>query len=136
MTFFCALITIFRPPGLLQIPVLTVEKIGGTSMTAFADVLANIIFHKREGQHLYNRVFVVSAYANVTNWLLENKKTGAPGVYHRIAQQQEFRTALQEVAGKLQELNKTYEPLGLNLAVPMPSFSSASTKPKPSSIAS
>ena len=97
--------------------VLTVEKIGGTSMTAFADVLDNIIFHNRQGAALYNRVFVVSAYANVTNWLLENKKTGAPGVYHRITQQQEFRAALQEVAAQLQELNKAYEPLGLNLAV-------------------
>ncbi len=86
-------------------------------MTAFADVLDNIIFHNRQGQEVYNRVFVVSAYANVTNWLLENKKTGAPGVYHRITQQQEFRAALQDVATQLQELNKAYEPLGLNLAV-------------------
>lgn len=86
-------------------------------MTAFADVLDNIIFHNRQGAELYNRIFVVSAYANVTNWLLENKKTGAPGVYHRISQHQAFRQALQEVAAKLQELNKTYEPLGLDLAV-------------------
>ena len=86
-------------------------------MTAFADVLDNIIFHGRQGQELYNRIFVVSAYANVTNWLLENKKTGAPGVYHRISQHQEFRAALQNVAAKLQELNKAYEPLGLDLAV-------------------
>jgi aspartate kinase len=97
--------------------VLTVEKIGGTSMTAFADVLDNIIFHNRQGAALYNRIFVVSAYANVTNWLLENKKTGAPGVYHRISQHQEFRAALQDVAGKLQELNQQYAPLGLDLAV-------------------
>jgi aspartate kinase len=94
--------------------VLTVEKIGGTSMTAFADVLQNIIFH---GQGPFNRILVVSAYANVTNWLLENKKTGAPGVYHHITQNQEFRAALQEVAVKLKELNKTYAPLGLDLAV-------------------
>ena len=85
-------------------------------MTAFADVLDNIIFHNRQGADLYNRIFVVSAYANVTNWLLENKKTGAPGVYHHITLHQEFRQALQEVAGKLQELNRTYEPLGLDLA--------------------
>jgi aspartate kinase len=96
---------------------LTVEKIGGTSMTAFADVLQNIIFHGREGAALYNRVFVVSAYANVTNWLLENKKTGEPGVYHHITQGQEFGVALQGVAVKLQELNKNYESLGLDLAV-------------------
>ena len=86
-------------------------------MTAFADVLDNIIFHGREGQKLYNRIFVVSAYANVTNWLLENKKTGAPGVYHRISQHQEFRAALQEVAAQLQGLNQTYALLGLDLAV-------------------
>ena len=86
-------------------------------MTAFAEVLDNIIFHGRQGRALYNRIFVVSAYANVTNWLLENKKTGAPGVYHRIAQQQEFRAALQEVAVRLQALNQQYEPLGLDVAV-------------------
>ena len=86
-------------------------------MTAFADVLDNIIFHGRAGQELYNRIFVVSAYANVTNWLLENKKTGAPGVYHRISQGQEFRAALVEVAGQLKELNQAYAPLGLDLAV-------------------
>ena len=86
-------------------------------MTAFADVLDNIIFHGRSGQKLYNRIFVVSAYANVTNWLLENKKTGDPGVYHHITQNQEFRAALQAVAGRLKELNQRYEPLGLDLAV-------------------
>ena len=86
-------------------------------MTAFADVLDNIIFHQREGAALYNRVFVVSAYANVTNWLLENKKTGAPGVYHHITRHQEFRQPLQEVAAQLKELNRQYEPLGLDLAV-------------------
>ncbi len=86
-------------------------------MTAFADVLDNIIFHNRQGPELYNRVFVVSAYAHVTNWLLENKKTGAPGVYHHITQHREFRQALQDVAARLRELNKAYEPLGLDLAV-------------------
>jgi len=86
-------------------------------MTAFADVLDNIIFHGREGAALYNRIFVVSAYANVTNWLLENKKTGAPGVYHHITQNQDFRHSLQGVANKLKELNRNYESLGLDLAV-------------------
>jgi aspartate kinase len=92
---------------------LTVEKIGGTSMTAFQDVLQNIIFH---GPGPYNRILVVSAYSNVTNWLLENKKTGAPGVYHHITQHQEFHQALEDVLGKLKELNKNYVPLGLDLA--------------------
>ena len=92
---------------------LTVEKIGGTSMSAFADVLQNIIFH---GRGPANRILVVSAYAGVTNWLLENKKTGAPGVYHHITQHQDFAAALHEVLAKLKNLNQTYAPLGLDLA--------------------
>ncbi|WP_022823239.1 aspartate kinase [Hymenobacter norwichensis] len=96
---------------------LTVEKIGGTSMSAFADVLSNIILYNRTGTELYNRIFVVSAYAGVTNWLLENKKTGEPGVYHRITEHKKFHQALAEVATKLKALNRQYEPLGLDLAV-------------------
>lgn len=96
---------------------LTVEKIGGTSMSAFGDVLRNIIEFNRTGAELYNRIFVVSAYAGVTNWLLENKKTGEPGVYHRITEHKKFHRALAEVATKLKGLNRQYEPLGLDLAV-------------------
>lgn len=96
---------------------LTVEKIGGTSMSALDDVLKNIILYGRSGDNLYNRIFVVSAFSGVTNWLLENKKTGAPGVYHRITEHQDFRHSLADVTEKLQEMNKKYEPLGLNLAV-------------------
>jgi len=96
---------------------LTVEKIGGTSMSAFGDVLRNIILYNRTGAELYNRIFVVSAYAGVTNWLLENKKTGEPGVYHRITEHKKFHQALAEVATKLKALNRQYEPLGLDLAV-------------------
>ena len=50
-------------------------------MTRFADVMKNVILGKRSGQELYNRIFVVSAYGGITNLLLENKKTGAPGIY-------------------------------------------------------
>lgn len=86
-------------------------------MSAFGDVLGNIIFYNRQGPALYNRIFVVSAYAGVTNWLLENKKTGEPGVYHRISEFKKFHAALREVAGKLRALNQQYVPLGLDLAV-------------------
>lgn len=96
---------------------LTVEKIGGTSMSAFGEVLDNIILYGRAGAALYNRIFVVSAYAGVTNWLLENKKTGEPGVYHRFAEHKKFRQSLTTVGRQLQELNQQYEPLGLDLAV-------------------
>ena len=56
----------------------TVEKIGGTSMSRFGELMRNILIGDRKGPDLYNRVFVVSAYGGVTNLLLENKKTAAP----------------------------------------------------------
>lgn len=59
----------------------TVEKIGGTSMSRFQEVMDNILVGHRKGQELYNRIFVVSAYGGVTDMLLEHKKSGSPGVY-------------------------------------------------------
>jgi aspartate kinase len=94
---------------------LTVEKIGGTSMTALGDVIKNIILFERSGQQLYNRIFVVSAFSGVTNLLLENKKTKAPGVYHRLATYKDFHKPLKDLVVKLKQLNKSYEHLGLNV---------------------
>ena len=39
----------------------TVEKIGGTSMSRFGELMANILIGDRRGAELYNRIFVVSA---------------------------------------------------------------------------
>lgn len=61
----------------------TVEKIGGTSMSAFDAVLDNIFLRPVSP---YNRVFVVSAYGGITDALLECKRTGEPGIYQRVAQ--------------------------------------------------
>ncbi|GBU08730.1 aspartate kinase [Bacteroidales bacterium] len=94
---------------------LTVEKIGGTSMSQFADCLNNIIKGKRSAQQMYNRIFVVSAYNNVTNWLLEHKKTGEPGVYARFLNNEDYNIALDELQEKLLSINKELEPIGLNL---------------------
>lgn len=63
----------------------TVEKIGGTSMSRFDELLNTILIGDRKGQELYNRIFVVSAYAGVTDALLEHKKTGVAGVYATFA---------------------------------------------------
>jgi aspartate kinase len=95
---------------------LTVEKIGGTSMSALSTVIKNIILFERSGAGLYNRIFVVSAFSGVTNLLLENKKTGEPGVYHRLANYKDFHKPLIELVEKLKEINKSYESIGLNLA--------------------
>lgn len=62
----------------------SVEKIGGTSMAATATLFDNVLIAGRAGADLYNRIFVVSAYGGMTDLLLENKKSGAPGVYARF----------------------------------------------------
>lgn len=62
-----------------------VEKIGGTSMAATSTVFDNVLIAGREGADLYNRIFVVSAYAGMTDLLLEHKKSGEPGVYAHFA---------------------------------------------------
>ncbi|TXY26229.1 aspartate kinase [Vibrio mimicus] len=64
----------------------TVEKIGGTSMTAFDAVLDNILLRPAQP---YGRVFVVSAYSGITDALLECKRTGAAGIYQKIAKHDE-----------------------------------------------
>lgn len=92
---------------------LTVEKIGGTSMTALKEVIENIIYNENK---LTNRVFVVSAFAGVTNQLLENKKTKAPGVYQKLAAREDFKTELEAVSVQLKVINKSYEGLGLDIS--------------------
>lgn len=62
----------------------SVEKIGGTSMLATGTLFDNVLIAGRTGADLYNRIFVVSAYAGMTDLLLEQKKTGEPGVYARF----------------------------------------------------
>jgi aspartate kinase len=94
---------------------LTVEKIGGTSMSALPEVINNIICYNRTGQELHNRVFVVSAFSGVTNLLLENKKTKAPGVYQQLADGRDFHGKLSEVAIQLKTLNQSFKTLGLNV---------------------
>ena len=95
---------------------LTVEKIGGTSMSALHQVIDNIILYNKNGSAVYNRVFVVSAFSGITNVLLENKKTKAPGVYQKLANGDDYKAELSIVAGQLRELNKQYEYLGLDVA--------------------
>jgi aspartate kinase len=93
---------------------LTVEKIGGTSMSAFKDVLKNIVIGNRSPEQYYNRIFVVSAYNNVTNWLLEHKKTGEPGIYMKFANGQDYNPNLESLLEKLIELNRGFENIGLD----------------------
>ncbi len=93
---------------------LTVEKIGGTSMSQFKNVLKDVIVGKRKPDELYNRIFVVSAYNNVTNWLLEHKKTGEPGIYVKFLENEDFGIALDSLCQRLLFINKGFEEIGLN----------------------
>ncbi len=93
----------------------TVEKIGGTSMTRFGELMKNILIAGRKGPELYNRVFVVSAYGGVTNLLLENKKTAEPGIYAAFAAgDHTWQNKLEATRAELFRLNRTFEELGLD----------------------
>ncbi|MBN2350634.1 MAG: aspartate kinase [Bacteroidales bacterium] len=96
---------------------LTVEKIGGTSMSKFHEVLQNIIIGNRKNQEVYNRIFVVSAYNNVTNWLLEHKKTKEPGVYQQFLNNKNYEKSLDELLEKLLDINKDFIDIKLDLSV-------------------
>jgi len=94
----------------------TVEKIGGTSMSRFGEVMKNVIVGSRKPNELYNRIFVVSAYGGITNLLLENKKNGAPGVYGKFAiGRDDWAESLEEVKAKMLEFNKSFENIGLDV---------------------
>lgn len=94
---------------------LTVEKIGGTSMSQFQEVMNNIIIGDRKGDELYNRIFVVSAYNNVTNWLLEHKKTGEPGIYNKFLNGEDYSSALDSFCQRLLLINDGFADYGLDL---------------------
>lgn len=86
----------------------TVEKIGGTSMSDYAAVRDNIIQVNRPAAELYERIFVVSAYAGITNALLEHKKTKEPGVYALFANNDSdwlWSDKLSDVAKMMRQMN-------------------------------
>jgi aspartate kinase len=93
----------------------TVEKIGGTSMSRFPEILKNVIL--REPSRIYGRVYIVSAYAGVTNLLLEHKKTGEGGVYVKFAERGDYASALQALKRKLFQINEGFVEAGLPLAL-------------------
>lgn len=87
----------------------TVEKIGGTSIANTSVILDNVLINGREGDELYNRIFVVSAYAGMTDLLLEHKKSGKPGVYSLFASAQnkwQWSEALTELSAAMREKNE------------------------------
>ncbi|MDP4991794.1 MAG: aspartate kinase [Marivita lacus] len=79
----------------------TVEKIGGTSMSRLSELKETLFIGDRGMTDIYNRIFVVSAFAGITNLLLEHKKSGEPGVYALFAHNDsnhKWQDALDDVA--------------------------------------
>ena len=95
----------------------TVEKIGGTSMSRFGELLRNIFIGDRKGAELYNRIFVVSAYGGITNLLLENKKTAAPGIYASFAagNNRVWQEQLEATRQEMIRINHSFESIGLDV---------------------
>ena len=97
----------------------TVEKIGGTSMSRFDLIKDSIFIGQRKEHELYNRIFVVSAYAGVTNMLLEHKKTGKKGVYAHYCKEQswEWGDALTDVLKHMCAINASLFDDEINRAI-------------------
>lgn len=86
----------------------TVEKIGGTSMSAYDAVMDNIFLYP---SNPYNRIFVVSAYAGITDALLECKRSGKPGIYRLLAANNpKWRDAMDELEQRMLLINSNMFP--------------------------
>lgn len=97
----------------------TVEKIGGTSMSQFSDVLDNILIGSKTEEEIYNRIIVMSAYGGVTDMLLEHKKSSESGVYALFSGTDNswaWSDAISKVGEHMFRINKELEPLGLDRA--------------------
>jgi len=97
----------------MHTPLLRVEKIGGTSMSRFPEIIDNIIL--RNPDDIYGRIYIVSAYSGITNELLEHKKTGKPGIYQLFKEQQNYPRKLLDLRDNLFKLNEALVPVGLDL---------------------
>lgn len=92
---------------------LQVEKIGGTSMSRFPEIIDNIILRKED--EIFGRIYVVSAYAGVTDDLLEHKKTMQPGIYRLFEEQENYPRKLLALRERLVAFNETLADVGLNV---------------------
>jgi len=97
----------------------TVEKIGGTSMSNYHAVRDNIVLRQARAGDPYQRMFVVSAYAGITNALLEHKKSGKHGIYALFAAgvgDDSWRQALADLRQEMHDTNEALFGEGLLLA--------------------
>ncbi len=84
----------------------TVEKIGGTSMSRFPELIDNLFLD--DGKPSYGRLFVVSAFGGMTDLLLEHKHSGEPGVFGLFSEgdyADEWQDRLTDVGSRMKEIN-------------------------------
>ncbi len=82
-------------------------------MSRFGEIITNIIL--RNPDDVYGRIYVVSAYAGITNELLEHKKTGHPGIYSRFKNQENYPVNILALRDHLFEINESLGATGLNV---------------------
>jgi len=82
-------------------------------MSRFAEIVDNIILKDKE--HIYGRIYVVSAYAGITNDLLEHKKTNQPGIYKLFENHQNYPIKMIRLRESLNKFNETFKDIGLDL---------------------
>ncbi|HSR56205.1 MAG TPA: aspartate kinase [Alphaproteobacteria bacterium] len=88
---------------------LSVEKIGGTSIAATDVVLKNVLMRPKAEGGYYNRIFVVSAYSGITNKLIDDEKTGEPGIYGMFASTESewsWSDKISEVGDEMRRINR------------------------------
>lgn len=82
-------------------------------MSRFSEIVDNIILKDKD--HLFGRIYVVSAYAGITNDLLEHKKTNQPGIYQLFEDQQNYPIKMIRLQKSLFKLNETFRSIGLDV---------------------
>ena len=83
----------------------TVEKLGGTSIRQTDAMLNNVLIGNRTGEDLYNRIFVVSAYAWITDALLEHLQRLCASGHFRL---QDHLDTVREMLASLGEAHSAH----------------------------
>ncbi len=79
-------------------------------MSRVNELMSSVLIGNLRGKELYRRIFVVSAYAGVTDMLLEHKHSGDPGVYALFNESEEeglWQQALDKTLAHMCALNAT-----------------------------
>lgn len=82
-------------------------------MSRFPEIIENVILYQKKD--VYGRIYIVSAYAGITNDLLEHKKTGQPGIYGLFKDQENYPIKMLALRDRLFAINESFVTAGLDL---------------------